>query len=53
MLTASVVHLQELLSPQGTALERFMTDYKSMTPDEADLNGAAASMLRLQRTYNL
>jgi hypothetical protein len=47
-----VKRLEELLGPQGTELETFMSNRGGMTPDETDLSGTAASILRLQRTYN-
>lgn len=36
-----------------SAVKSFVLDYRSLLPDQDDLNGAALALIRLQDTYNL
>lgn len=36
-----------------SSVNQFIADYRSLLPDQDDLNGAALALIRLQDTYNL
>ena len=53
-LSESVANINHLLqSARHSALDSFLDSMASVLPDRRDIEGAAQSLLRLQRTYDL